>query len=446
MTTEQSDYQTRVLNAIHQQEAAYPPLSEARAAGTGRSDRRGDSSGPGQFAEPSEPTVNTRETQRNAANARRQGRLEGEAMMGHWQEDTSRPMPRPQYPAPYYVGARPGSPMEDGRADVGPGYSPMLRHGHRPSPTEEAYPGGLYMGPHPGSNWSDAMAGLEPVSHPPRRTQQRVLAGDAMTDRRQAAGQPLAQRGPLGTEEDSHSERDAGSLLDRSRARRGPRGNAKLPPFTGREPWKVWFNRFSDVADRLGWGDEDRLDELLPRIQGDAGEFVYAQLPREVRRDFSKLTAELDARYRKVETVRTFGVKFSNRDQKPGESVEEYAADLKRLYDKAYPQRPAQTRQEDLLRRFLDGLADEQARFQVEFVKEPTEIDTAVYEVVAFQETRRKPRASDPGDRRTRSYVRAARTEDSQDGMNIEDDPPPDDATHEELAPGDDSARAEKCH
>lgn len=33
-------------------------------------------------------------------------------------------------------------------------------------------------------------------------------------------------------------------------------------------------------------------------------------------------------------------------------------ADLKRLYIKAHPQRDSKTREEDLLKNFLDGLAD----------------------------------------------------------------------------------------
>ena len=96
---------------------------------------------------------------------------------------------------------------------------------------------------------------------------------------------------------------------------------------------------------------------------------------------------ELQIRYRKVETTRTTGSKFSNRNQHPGESIEDYAAELKSLYDKAYPNRDGQTSQEDLLRRFLDGAADEQAFTQVEFVKEPSDIDQAVYDIVNFIET-----------------------------------------------------------
>ena len=196
--------------------------------------------------------------------------------------------------------------------------------------------------------------------------------------------------------------------------------NVKLPPFTGKEGWPVWFNRFSDVADRHQWDDEQRLDELLPRLQGDAGDFVYAQLSRETRQKYIRLIAELDARFRKVETAKTYGVRFSNRDQKAGESVEEYAAELKRLYDKAHPRRPVQTRSEDLLRRFLDGLSDEQARFQVEFVKEPADVDAAVQEVVMFQETRKGRRS---GDWKSKPMVRASHPDNGDEPCHEQQEP-----------------------
>ncbi|MEW8548674.1 MAG: hypothetical protein AB2693_34670, partial [Candidatus Thiodiazotropha sp.] len=162
----------------------------------------------------------------------------------------------------------------------------------------------------------------------------------------------------------------------------------KLPPFTGKETWKVWYNRFEEVADRQKWSEEERLDQMLPKLQGVAGEFVFGQLSRNIRSDYKALCKELKNRFRVVETSKTFGVQFSRRNQKNGETVEEYAAELKKLYDKAHARRDKETRREDLLRRFLDGLVDEKARFHVEFVKEPNNIDEAVFQVVSFQETR----------------------------------------------------------
>ena len=86
------------------------------------------------------------------------------------------------------------------------------------------------------------------------------------------------------------------------------------------------------------------------------------------------------------------------------------------LCDKAHANRDRQTRVEDLLRRFLDGLNDERARFHVEFVKEPADIDQAVFEVVNFQETRRRPVNRDSYENKSRKTARAVREQ-------FEDDP-----------------------
>jgi hypothetical protein len=164
------------------------------------------------------------------------------------------------------------------------------------------------------------------------------------------------------------------------------RSSYKLPPFTGqdKEKWVVWRGRFEEIADRAKWSPDEKLDELLPRMQGGAGEFVFGQLNKNTRSNYKKLVKELNNRYREVETKKSLEAKFSSRRQKPHESVEVYAADLKKLYAKAYPGRDESVRREDLLRKFFDGLIDEKVQFQVEYIKEPDNIDDAVFQVVNF--------------------------------------------------------------
>ncbi|KAH3859363.1 hypothetical protein DPMN_102082 [Dreissena polymorpha] len=51
----------------------------------------------------------------------------------------------------------------------------------------------------------------------------------------------------------------------------------KIPSFPGKDEWKVWINRFEIIAERLQWNEEKKLDNLLPKLQGSAGEFVFTQ-------------------------------------------------------------------------------------------------------------------------------------------------------------------------
>ena len=150
-------------------------------------------------------------------------------------------------------------------------------------------------------------------------------------------------------------------------------------------------------------------------MQGKAGEFVYGQLRKKIRNDYQLLTRELRNRFRKVETRKTYGTKFSRRSQQGDETVEEFAGELKRLYDKAHPLRDEDTRREDLLRRFLDGLKDADAAFQVEYIKEPIDIDEAVYEVVNYIESHQKDGRESGEQRRGRKAARVVRENSDRD-------------------------------
>jgi hypothetical protein len=82
--------------------------------------------------------------------------------------------------------------------------------------------------------------------------------------------------------------------------------NNRLPDYTGTEKWKVWINRFEAVADLHGWSRKERLSELLPRLQGTAGDFVYDQLSSRVTSSYSKLIKELENRFGEVDTTKIY--------------------------------------------------------------------------------------------------------------------------------------------
>lgn len=218
---------------------------------------------------------------------------------------------------------------------------------------------------------------------------------------------------------------------ERSRSdRRSHQCNVKLPAFTGKDEWKVWINRFETIAERHNWNDEQKLDNLLPKLEGSSGEFVYTQLKRDTLRNYRELICELNNRYRVIETPRTFAAKFSKRDQRSNETAEEYAAELKRLYDKAYNRRDSRTRKEDLVRRFLDGLRDEEVRWEVEYIKEPDDIDVAVYHVVNYIQTRKRHMHTPNGDKKRKFIRRTHHQNDSQSDSEVYDSDIEEDGDH----------------
>ena len=187
----------------------------------------------------------------------------------------------------------------------------------------------------------------------------------------------------------------------------------KLPVFSGNsnESWKVWYARFSTVANLKNWDDSSRLSELFQRLHGTAAEFVFDEIPSEIIGNFQSLVHELSLRFQTVETNKTFRSQFGKRTQRVGESVEDYCAELKRIYDKAYPGRNPEMRQQLLLQQFLNGLFNRQAKFAVEYFKEPCTIEDAVHHVVTYMEAQQGDLYYDRAtDRRSKSVIFKADT------------------------------------
>ena len=105
--------------------------------------------------------------------------------------------------------------------------------------------------------------------------------------------------------------------------------------------------------------------------------------------------------------------------QKPGESKQELAAEIKRLYDKAYPNWDREVLHEDLLNLFFGALADDDARQTAEFHKDPMDINEAVDHVVYYHEPGRWPKANDE---KQRHYSRQTEVDDSEKDGSFSDE------------------------
>ena len=195
-----------------------------------------------------------------------------------------------------------------------------------------------------------------------------------------------AARFPDSSSSDSDSDSDSSdqSSQHSTRSKHKHQRSRKCSTFHGDKKFSVWYNQFKESV--KGLDEDEKLSELKSLMRGDAADFVFDQLPSKTRKSYKTLKRELKHRFRKIENPKTFAAIFSKRNQKSGESVEDYSAELKRLYDKAHPDRDGDTREDDLLRRFFDGLLDREASSQVEFVKLPQNIDVAVKETVHFQQ------------------------------------------------------------
>ena len=198
------------------------------------------------------------------------------------------------------------------------------------------------------------------------------------------------------------------------------RQSVRLPPFTGNsnDSWKVWHAWFTTVANFNRWYETTRLSELMQRMQGTAAEYVFDEIPTDILNSYSSLVDELDSRFKSIETNRTFRVQFSKRMQKYDESIKEYAAELKRIYDNAYSGRKQEMRHQLLLQQFLSGLKDKEVKFAVKYYKEPNILEEAVHHVVTYSEAQQGSKSQNRHNNRSqRKTLRFEHDDDDDDDV-----------------------------
>ena len=212
---------------------------------------------------------------------------------------------------------------------------------------------------------------------------------------------------------DSYSDGDTGVLLSTSFQSRyeAPKSGRLVPPFTAKkESWTVWFARFKAIANSNEWYEQERLCVVLPKLEGAAGEYVFEVLSKKIWSDYKKLVWELNACYCKVESKQNYRRQLSGISQRPGESEQELASKITRLYNKAYPNWDREVWCEDLLNLFFGALTDDDARRTIKCHKDPKDIDEAVDYLVYYHETWRWPKANDE---KCRHYSRQTEVDDS---------------------------------
>lgn len=163
-----------------------------------------------------------------------------------------------------------------------------------------------------------------------------------------------------------------------------------LPKFDGRSRWKTFINQFEAIT--TTWPEEEKLYHLLASLSGDAADFTF-ELQEHVREDYYQLVDELERRFKTTETPQICARQFYRRKLRSGETIKQFAADLKALVRKAYPRGLDRTAMEQMLmKQFFDGLDDDKLRYHVEYLKMPKDLDDAidlVYEHDEFRKIKR---------------------------------------------------------
>ena len=115
-----------------------------------------------------------------------------------------------------------------------------------------------------------------------------------------------------------------------------------LPKFSGErndgdmETFQDWLEQFEMIANICGWSLQAKLVNLVTRLRGQAYAF-FRSCTIQQKTSYVLLVAELQKRFTPVQLQTVQSSLFHDRKQKTGESVDDYAQDLRTLFHKAYP-------------------------------------------------------------------------------------------------------------
>ena len=175
-----------------------------------------------------------------------------------------------------------------------------------------------------------------------------------------------------------------------------------LPRFDGKTRWRTFINQFEAITE--DWPVGQKLYHMLASLTGDAADFAF-ELDSYVRHDYEYLVEELQRRFKTTETPQTCARQFYRRRLRSGETLKEFASDLKTLVRKAYPSGLNRWAMEQMLvKQFFDGLGDDELRYNIEYVKMPKGLDEAVDLVYEHDEFRQIKRDSKHKIKMVRAY------------------------------------------
>ena len=104
-----------------------------------------------------------------------------------------------------------------------------------------------------------AIEGLRPSNSNSQTDSRREREGGSNEKLYETCSRPILSSREYESSSSSEEEHSDRSALTSSNNRTSRTcSKPKLPPFTGKETWKVWCNRFEEVADRQKWSEEER--------------------------------------------------------------------------------------------------------------------------------------------------------------------------------------------
>jgi len=141
------------------------------------------------------------------------------------------------------------------------------------------------------------------------------------------------------------------------------------------------WTRFELVATAKEW-DATKQKLILPTLLRGKLVDAYVQLNETTRENLGSIKKALMEAVGIARDPLTAGQAFMSRHQSVGESVRDYAADIKKLFKESYPEEAQSS--PVLLQRFLTGLAAPICR-QLLLKGKPTAIEQAIIDAISIE-------------------------------------------------------------
>ncbi|GBO29600.1 hypothetical protein AVEN_252115-1 [Araneus ventricosus] len=136
------------------------------------------------------------------------------------------------------------------------------------------------------------------------------------------------------------------------------RPNIKSLTFDGQTSWTVFKTQFDLVSSTNGWTDFVKASQLVASLRGSAAE-VLQGIPAVKLTDLTTIEKALESRFGDSHLTQFYRTELKTRRQKPGESLQELAADVERLMSMAYAECPLDVRESLAAQYFVDAIRDE---------------------------------------------------------------------------------------
>ena len=149
-----------------------------------------------------------------------------------------------------------------------------------------------------------------------------------------------------------------------------------FPIYSGKGEWCVFWVQFERLARRFQWSEEAALDCLIYCLRDDALEH-YAGENMEVRSDYGLLVSSPKRRFGDRTPHETYRASLQTLKKLQKETLEEYAARVRRLVNKAYPGIVGKPLLEDIaVEHLVNGLSDHNPIYDV-MTKKPSTVEAA---------------------------------------------------------------------